>query len=95
MSNILKAMNNITLHNSNELLKFYISNNRANNMGDALEIFVKDTFCNTFNFDLEDALKKYNEVFSYLGNKNNPPDIILRGGDAIEVKKLQDLIRFH
>lgn len=43
-SNILKAMNNITIYGSNELLRFYTGNNRANNMGDALEIFVKDIF---------------------------------------------------
>ena len=30
-----------------------------------------------------------NETFSYIGNQNNPPDIILRNGDAIEVKKIQ------
>ena len=45
-SNILKAMNNITVYGSNELLRFYVGNNRANNMGDALEVFVKDVFCN-------------------------------------------------
>jgi hypothetical protein len=36
-----------------------------------------------------DRLQKFNEVFSYLGNQNNPPDIILRNGDAIETKKVQ------
>ncbi len=39
-SNILKAMNNMTFYGSNELLR----NNRANIMGDALEVFVKDIF---------------------------------------------------
>ena len=29
-------------------------------------------------------------MFSYLGNTNNPPDSILRGGDAIEVKKIEN-----
>lgn len=88
-SNILKAINNITIYGSNELLKFYVSNNRANNAGDALEVFVKDIFCNSFNFNNEEALEKYNEVFSYLGNASNPPDIVLKGGDAIEVKKIE------
>ncbi len=88
-SNILKAMNNITAYGSNELLKFYIGNNRANNMGDALEVFVKDIFCNSFSFTDEEALQKYNEIFSYLGNASNPPDVIIRGGDAIEIKKIE------
>jgi hypothetical protein len=30
-------------------------------------------------------------VFSYLGNANNPPDLILKNGDAIEVKKIESL----
>ena len=88
-SNILKAMNNMTIYGSNELLRFYVGNNRANNMGDALEIFVKDIFCNSFSFTDEEALEKYSETFSYLGNASNPPDIIIRGGDAIEVKKIE------
>lgn len=29
------------------------------------------------------------KFFSYLGNQNNPPDVILKGGDAIEIKKIQ------
>ena len=88
-SNILKAINNITVYGSNELLRFYVGNNRANNMGDALEVFVKDIFCNSFSFSDEEALEKYSETFSYLGNASNPPDIIIRGGDAIEVKKIE------
>lgn len=34
-------------------------------------------------------MKRYNEVFSWLGNQNHPPDIMIRNGDAIEVKKTQ------
>ena len=39
--------------------------------------------------DEQERMKKYNEVFSWLGNQNHPPDIIIKGGDAIEVKKTQ------
>ena len=28
-------------------------------------------------------------MFSYLGNNSNPPDAMLKGGDAIEVKKIE------
>ena len=34
-------------------------------------------------------MQSYNKVFSYLGNSNNPPDAMLKGGDAIEIKKIQ------
>lgn len=35
--------------------------------------------------------RKYSEHFSYLGNSNNPPDLILKNGDAVEVKKNESL----
>lgn len=66
------------------------SNNRANNMGDSLEEYVKDLFAGTvFQKDLQKRNKIISECFSYLGNKNNPPDSILKNGDAIEVKKIE------
>lgn len=34
-------------------------------------------------------LETYNEKFSWLGSQNNPPDIMIKDGDAIEVKKTQ------
>jgi hypothetical protein len=30
--------------------------------------------------------------FLIIGNQNNPPDAILRNGDAIEIKKYKNLI---
>ncbi|WP_223443144.1 NgoPII family restriction endonuclease [Polaribacter litorisediminis] len=64
--------------------------NRANNMGEALESYIKDAFAGTFG--IKDELKRmqtYNQEFSWLGSQNNPPDIMIKGGDAIEVKKTQ------
>lgn len=54
-----------------------------------MEECVKDMFANTFNMTESERLKKLNEVFSYLGNNSNPPDAMLKGGDAIEVKKIE------
>ena len=34
-------------------------------------------------------MRAHSETFAYLGNQNNPPDAILRGSDAIEVKKIE------
>ena len=34
-------------------------------------------------------LERISEVFSYLGNNSNPPDAMLKEGDAIEVKKIE------
>lgn len=90
MSNIINAINNMINNPVIELKDFYKSKNRANNMGEALEEYIKDLFANTINFNNEQQrLQKISEVFSYLGNQNNPPDSILRFGDAIEVKKIE------
>lgn len=71
-----------------ELQSYYIGNNRANNVGDALEEYIKDLFADTFDATKDVRNQKRASVFSYLGSKNNPPDIILNKGDAIEVKKI-------
>lgn len=90
MSNIINAIYNLINNPVIELREFYKSKNRANNMGDALEEYVKDLFANTINEQNEQSrLEKISDTFSYLGNQNNPPDSILHLGDAIEVKKIE------
>ncbi|MDU2582654.1 MAG: NgoPII family restriction endonuclease [Anaerococcus hydrogenalis] len=90
MSNIINAIYNLVNNPVIELREFYKSKNRANSMGDALEEYIKDLFANTINeSDEQTRLEKINDTFSYLGNQNNPPDSILRLGDAIEVKKIE------
>ncbi|MBQ8382813.1 MAG: NgoPII family restriction endonuclease [Clostridia bacterium] len=89
MSNIIQAIYNIykcPVYNTGE---HYYAKNRANNMGDALEHFIKDSFANSYELNESDAMSAHAATFSYLGNQNNPPDAILRGGDAIEVKKIE------
>lgn len=90
MTNILEAIANIIENPLLEIKNYYSSRNRVNNIGNALEFYVKDAFAGTIQISNEqEKLKKYNEVFSWLGNQNHPPDIMIRGGDAIEVKKIQ------
>lgn len=62
-----------------------------NSRGEALELYVKDVFCNSLNVAMNEKLISFSENFSYLGNQNNPPDMIIRGGDAIEVKKIESI----
>ena len=89
MSNILIAIKNLVEHPVVALTAHYSGRNRVNGIGNALEVYIKDLFANTLAYDEESKLYKYEEIFSYLGNQNNPPDIILKKGDAIEVKKVQ------
>jgi hypothetical protein len=90
-SNMLTAINNIVNNPIGELRSFYTSRNRANSMGDALENYIKDVFAGTLQeSDEQKRIEQFSQVFSYLGNQNNPPDMIIRGGDAIEVKKIEN-----
>lgn len=90
MSNIINAIIQLVKNPKFELRKYSESHNRANNMGEALEEYIKDIFAGTVNESDENIRnQKLSEVFSYLGNQNNPPDSMLRGGDAIEVKKIE------
>jgi len=94
MTNLLIALKNLTEHPITDIATRYRASgrNRVNNMGDALEAYVKDLFCNTLN--IEDRAEKnrmHSEQFSYFGNPKNPPDLMIRGGDAIEVKKIEKL----
>jgi len=91
MTNLLKAIANIVENPITDLISFYKGSNRANSMGDALEAYVKDIFCDCINKDNQEKDKLYSQNFSYLGNQNNPPDIIIKNGDAIEVKKIESL----
>ena len=87
--NIINAIINLVNNPVTELQEYYSSRNRANSMGDALEEYVKDLFANTFECEGNERLEKIESVFSYLGNNSNPPDAMLHGGDAIEVKKIE------
>lgn len=89
--NIINAIINIVKNPILDLKGYSTGHNRANNMGEALEEYIKDLFSGTvFEKDETKRIEIISEVFSYLGNTNNPPDSILKGGDAIEVKKIEN-----
>ncbi|GEM_PF-6491591 len=55
-------------------------------MGEALEYYVKDLFCDCLREkSVDEKDKVYSKYFSYIGNQNNPPDLIISKGDAVEV----------
>ncbi|MDD6928349.1 MAG: NgoPII family restriction endonuclease [Porphyromonas sp.] len=90
MANIIDAICNITTLTSLELTSLENSKNRANSMGESLEMFVKDLFAGSYNTNSSSKrTKRLAKTFSYLGNQNNPPDAILLNGDAIEIKKIE------
>lgn len=90
MSNIIDAIINLVTNPKLNLREQSVGHNRANDMGKGLEEYIKDLFAGTVEeTDEQKRLITLNSVFSYLGNQNNPPDAMLRGGDAIEVKKIE------
>lgn len=93
MSDILTAIKAIVDSSSNAIVEELDnnSNNRANQMGEALEDYVKNAFANCLGQDAKSVKHARNATFSYLGNKSNPPDAMLRGSDAIEIKKIETL----
>ncbi len=90
-TNILKAIVNLAKIKDNNIMQIYKSNTRINNVGDALEYYVRDIFCGTIKSGITNKENAYAENFSYLGNQNNPPDFIIKNGDAVEVKKIGTL----
>lgn len=93
MNNILTAIKAIV---KNSRLKVAntsqnVVQNRANQTGDALEEYVKNAFADCFGKDTRQKRQAYKQAFSYLGNSTNPPDAMIHGGDAIEIKKLKTL----
>ena len=80
-SNILNAILNMSKASS-ELSDMNKYKNRVNQVGSALELYVKNSFCGVPNKLTGNIEELHDKVFSYKGNQNNPPDAIIKGGDA-------------
>ena len=89
-NNILKAISNIAAFGNNDL-RSYASTylNRINAVGEQLEFYIKDSIAASFKLPQAQKQTAYSKVFSYLGNQNNPPDIIIKNSDAFEIKKIE------
>lgn len=89
MRNIIDAIIALVKNNSANLSEERLGINRINDEGRSLEIYVKNLFADTFGCSEIERAEKWIEIFSYLGNDANPPDIMLKKGDAVEVKKIR------
>lgn len=93
MSNILTAIKAIVENSNLEVVEDPegVIQNRANQMGAAFENYVKNAFADCLGQDDRTVEQARSQTFSYLGNVRNPPDAMLIGSDAIEIKKLESL----
>lgn len=89
-NNILRAILNIVSF-GNTNLKSYASTylSRVNAVGEQLEFYIKDAIASSFKLPVAKKQALYSQVFSYLGNQNNPPDMIIKNSDAYEIKKIE------
>lgn len=90
-TNTLFAYKNILDHNSTKLAPIFSrKGNSSNKQGDSFEVFIKDMYCKTamqYPY-FEDKKKEYKNYLSWLGDSRHFPDMIIRGGEGVEVKKL-------
>ncbi|MBN2458853.1 NgoPII family restriction endonuclease [Candidatus Woesearchaeota archaeon] len=89
-ANVLTAIHSIASFKNNNL-KSYASTylNRINAVGGPLENYIKDAFANSFKITGQNKKLLHSKEFSWLGNQNHPPDLILKGSDAFEIKKIE------
>ena len=97
MTNILKAYEHILDNPRAKLPSLRKDSNRIASLGHALESFVKDALTGLLDQKITSSqrARKYSQSLSWLGNQNNPPDLIIKNGDALEVKKTQSLNAQH
>lgn len=89
-NNILSAINNIVSFKTYDLKGYALTYLiRINAIGEQLEFYTKDAIANSFKLPHNKKEAVYTKVFSYLGNQNNPPDMIIKNGDAFEIKKIE------
>lgn len=92
MASILTAINNLSHKLNNQIEPVTSSRTVANAMGDSLQAYVENLFIdNVENLTLEQINEQRAIIFSWAGNQNNIPDLILKNGDAIEIKKIEGI----
>lgn len=91
-NNILRAILNISSYRNNDLQSYASKSlNRINAAGEQLEFYIKDAIASSFMLQQDKKEEEYSKIFSWLGNQNHPPDIIIKNSDAFEIKKIESL----
>ncbi len=83
-TNVISALINLYNCKSFKVNDYEDVDNKINKKGTAFENFVKKLFIDTNDNDFLNNIKDY---FSHLGDQNHPPDLILKEGDAFEIKE--------
>lgn len=90
-TNTLTAYYNVLTFNSSKLPPIIQKKGgSANKAGDAFEVFVKDMYCveaQKYPY-LDDKINNYKNYLSWQGDSSHFPDLIIRGGEGVEPKKM-------
>ena len=89
--NIITGIINIVNNHNRIVGTSQNMHNSLHAMGEPFEDYIKDAFSGAYGLNNIEKANCYQNAFSYGGGKNNPPDAILRNGDAIEVKKVESI----
>ena len=88
-SNILITIKNIFDLKTNNMSDYFrdYATTQVKTVRQQMEYYVKDAISGSFK-SVKDKkpTDRYTGVFSYIGSKNKPPDIIIQGGDALVIK---------
>jgi hypothetical protein len=90
--NILTAIKNISDFKTNNMREYFkdYSTSQIKTVRQQLEYYVKDAISGSFKSVSNKKPKdRYNGVFSYIGNKNKPPDMIIQDSDAVVIKTIK------
>ncbi len=90
-SNILTAIKNISDFKTNNMREYFkdYATTQIKTVRQEMEYYVKDAISGSFK-SVKDKkpTDRYTGVFSYVGSKNKPPDMIIQGGDAVVIKTI-------
>jgi hypothetical protein len=90
--NILTAIKNISDFKTNNMREYFkdYASSQIKTVRQQMEYYVKDAISGSFK-SVKDKkpTDRYKGVFSYIGNKNKPPDMIIQGDDAIVLKTIK------
>jgi hypothetical protein len=90
MVSILNAIHNIVVGRRFAVYDQARSTNRMNRQGEPLEVFIRRALAGDFVSESEVQLaQRTQDFFSYASHDSSPPDLMIHGGDAIEIKKFE------
>lgn len=90
MTNLLKAIKTMVENPIIDWTIYYNHKQREKLISDNFNSLILDLFANTINeTDENKRMTRFSECFSYIGNENNPPHIILKNGDAVKIQQLE------